>query len=439
MYALKPEKLFFNNRLRGDADAMPRVERILSALGKTMADVVPFDEDDAVEVVRQLQDWPPKDEIPGVPMQHRRSMVFTHLKLDGAAEEDPRVTACPEGVPKGYLLQVLGYIDPTRDFHAYDSDERRNMVCWPTRDFGVMNGCSHGCFYCGDGYAGKFLALGMNIREHIEKVTGPTVEAMPQQRCFRLIGWQADIISMEPEYGAFADFLAKMAQYDDHYLYFHSNSDHVDWVEHVPHRDRLIGVWSLASEEVARRVEPASPSAAARIEAMHKLNQWGVPVRVKFKPVVPLKGWREDYAALIEQVLTRTKPETIGFCCMIWMSLDTLKARFGDLIDPEFMQAAEDASEEMKDQTHAPFPHAARADMYRHLIAEVRKHDPRIPIFLSTETREMWVELEKEVGQKATSFMCGCNPVQVPGPRLHLTDGIRQSTFFIPGTTPAFK
>jgi DNA repair photolyase len=439
MYALKPAKMFFNNRLRGNADAMQRVERILCALGKSMADVVPFDEDDAVSVVRELQDWPPKDEMPGVPMQHRRSMVFTHLKLEGGADDDPRVAACPEGVSRGYLLQVLGYIDPVRDFHAYDSDERRNMVCWPTRDFGIMNGCSHGCYYCGDGMHGKFLALGMNIQEHMEKVVGPTIEATPQQRCFRLIGWQADIISLEPEYGAFADFLAKIAEYEGRYGYFHSNSNNVDWVETVPHRDRLIGVWSLAAEEVARRVEPASPSAAERIEAMHKLNQWGVPLRVKFKPVVPLKGWHEDYAQLIEKVLTLAKPETIGFCCMIWMALETLKARFDGLIDPEYLKAAEDAEEEMKGQTHAPFPHAARADMYRHLIAEVRKHDARIPIFLSTETREMWAELEDEVGQRATSFMCGCNPIQIPCPRMHLTEGIHQSTFFTPGTTPTFK
>jgi DNA repair photolyase len=383
-----------------------------------------------------LQDWPPQQDIPGVPIQHRRPLVFTHLKLEGTADGDPRVATCPDDVPRSYLLHVLGYIPPTQDFHAYDSDETRNMVCWPTRDFGIMNGCSHGCFYCSDGYAGKFLALGMNIQEYMEKIVGPTIEAMPQQRCFRLIGWQADIISLEPEYGAFASFLAKLAQYPDRYGYFHSNSDNVDWVQNVPHRDRLIGVWSLASEQVARLVEPASPSASARIEAMRKLNDWGVPVRVKFKPVVPIVGWRHDYARLIDQLFTRAKPETIGFCCLIWMSLETLKQRFDGLIDPQFMQAAEDAAEEMKDQTHSPFPHAVRADMYRHLIAEVRKHDPRIPIFLSTETREMWVELEKEVGQKATSFLCGCNPVQVPGPRLHLTEGIRRSTFFLPGSSP---
>lgn len=432
MYALQPDSLYMHARVADDPAALLRVERILSALNKTMADVSVFSEAEAVDVARALQAWPPDDDRADCPVQHRRPLVFTHLKLNSPAAEDPLVAACPEDVPRGHLQRVLGYIDPTCDFHAYDSDDTRNMVCWPTRDFGPVTGCSHGCFYCGEGLHGKFLALGMNIEDYMEQVVGPTIEAMPQQRCFRMIGWGADIISLEPEYGVFASYLTKLSQYPERYGYFHSNSDHVDWIADVPHRDRLIGIWSLASENVARLVEPGSPSAAARVEAMRKLTQMGVPYRVKLKPTVPLAGWREDYADLIEQVFTHAAPETIGFCCLIWMALDTLKQRFSGIIDPDFLQAAEDAAPEMNGQTHSPFPHHVRAEIYRHLIAEVRRHNPRIPIFLSTETREMWAELEDEIGQKARSFMCGCNPVQVPGPRMHLTEQIGHSTYFDP-------
>lgn len=431
MYDLKPTHIYLHQDLRTKPQAMARAERMLAAMGKTLADVQPFTEADAYDVVREIQQWPPQDELPGVPVQHRREVVFTDLKLNRDPGEDPIVAACPEGVSSGYLRHVLGYIAPTQDFHAYDSDETRNMVCWPTRDFGVVTGCSHGCFYCGEGLHGKFLGIGLNIEEYMDAVVGPTVEAMPQQRCFRMIGWGADIISLEPEYQCFGPYLTKLAEHD-RYGYFHSNSDNVDWVADVPHRDRLIGVWSLASEGVARQIEPGSPSAAARIEAMRKLNAWDVPVRIKFKPTIPIVGWKEDYAALIEHIFARCKPETIGFCCMIWMELDVLKQRFDGLIDPEFLQAAEDCREQMTGQTHSPFPHHMRAAMYRFLISEVRKHDPRIPIFLSTETREMWAELEDVVGQRATQFMCGCNPVQLPGPRMKTSEKIPASTYFEP-------
>lgn len=431
MYALEPTQILMLDELQDDPDAMARADRMLAAMGRTPEDVRVFSAQEAHDVVRELQQWPP-DAPADVPVEHRRPLVFTKLRHGASAEEDPVIAACPEDVPKGHLLNALGYIDPTRDYHSYDSDTERNMVCWPTRDFGVVSGCSHGCFYCGDGKFGKFLSVGLNIDEYMREVVEPTIAEVPDQTCFRMIGWGADIISLEPEYGCFASYLATLAKHD-RYGYFHSNSDNVGWVADEPNRDRLIGVWSLAPEKVAREIEPGSPSAAARIEAMRTLQDAGVPVRIKLKPAIPVVGWQEEFSALIRDVFAAVKPETIGFCCIIWMEVDALKQRLGgELIDPEFLQAAEDAVEEMKGQTHAPFPHEWRAKLYRFLISEVRRWDADVPIFLSTETREMWRELEDEIGQQARTFMCGCNPVQVPGPRVRSGGAIPASTYFEP-------
>jgi hypothetical protein len=432
MYALKPTCIYMLEALQHDADAPARVRRMTEAMGWSMGDVRIIDEGNLHDVVRELQSWPTGELRSDVPREHQRPLVFTQLACDRKREDDARLADRPEGVSEGVLAEVLGYIDPVRDYHTYESDTERNMVCWPTRDFGVMHGCSHGCFYCGDGKYGKYLAIGANIEEYTQKVIGPTVEAMPQQRCFRMIGWGSDIISLEPEYGVFEAFLTKLAAHD-RYGYFHSNSDHVDWVEHVPHGDRLIGVWSMACDAMAEMIEPGSPSPDARIEAARKCQSWGVPIRYKFKPMVPVRNWRAEYASLIRRILERTKPETIGFCVLIWMPLKRVAEQIGlDLLDPEFVAAAQAEEDSMNGQTHAPFPHHVRAEIYRFLIGEVRKWDADVPIFLSTGTREMWAELEGEVGQKARSFMCGCNPIQVPGPKMKYSEKIKRSTFFAP-------
>ncbi|HJN17163.1 MAG TPA: hypothetical protein QGH10_16780, partial [Armatimonadota bacterium] len=369
------------------------------------------------------------DAAADLPIEHQRPIVLTRLTLGADAADDPVISNAPEDVPRGILGNVLGHIDPTRGYHSYESDTERNMVCWPTRDFGVAAGCSHGCFYCGDGKFGKHVALGMNIDEFMEQVVEPTILETPDQRCFRMMGWGADAISLEPEYGVFRSYLATLAKHD-RYGYFHSNSDNVDWIADEPKRDRLIGVWSLASEGIASQIEPGSPSAAARIEAMRKCSEMGIPIRIKLKPTIPIIGWREDYAALIESVFASVRPETIGFCVMIWMTLETVNARFPGLIDPDFIRAAEESIADMDGETHSPFPHDSRAEIYRFLTSEVRKHDADVPIFLSTETREMWEELADEIGQNARTFMCGCNPVQLPGPRMKTGETIPASTYF---------
>lgn len=432
MYALKPSRIYMLESLRCDSDAMQRVSRIVRSAGWKPKDVRVIDDGNLYDVVRELQSWPSADLVEGVPAEHQRPLVFTRLRCGATREDDPRWTTRPEDVSEGVLAHVLGYLDPVVDFHTYASDAERNMVCWPTRDFGVMHGCPHGCFYCGDGKFGRYLVIGANIEEYAEKIIGPTIDSTPQQRCFRMIGWQADIIALEPEYGVFDVFLAELAR-RDRYGYFHTNSDHVDWIGTLPHRDRLIGVWSMACDATARLIEPGSPSPDARIEAARKCQEWGVPVRFKFKPMVPVRNWKEEYASLIERIFERTRPETIGFCLLIWMPLERVRQWIGlDLLDPAYVAAAEAAEEEMNEQTHAPFPHHVRAEIYRFLIAEVRRWDNRVPIFLSTETREMWAELEDEIGQSAQSFMCGCNPIQLPGPKLQYTEGIRRSTYFPP-------
>ncbi|MCK5803502.1 MAG: hypothetical protein KAI66_11745, partial [Lentisphaeria bacterium] len=99
-----------------------------------------------------------------------------------------------------------------------------------------------------------------------------------------------------------------------------------------------------------------------------------------------------------------------------------------NLLDPEFVEAAREAQEEMKDSRHGPFPHAKREEMYRFLIAEARKHDKKIPLFISTETADMWDSLADVIGQNPRRFLCGCNPVQGPGLR-HIPSTLKESNY----------
>ena len=431
MYELKPTKVYLSGTVKDTPDGMGRVERILGATGWEMSDVVEYGRDQAYDIAREIDAWPGDGVTDDAALQHQRPLVFTTQVIDGNREEDPLVADRPEDVPGNLVDAVLGYTSLTKDFHSPEIDAERNQVCWPTRDFGTMTGCPHGCMYCGSGLRGKCLALGMNVDEYMAKVVGPTIEQRPQQKCFRMIGWGAEQISLEPEYGVFRSYLQKLSEYEDRYGYFHAAGDNVDWVEDEPNRDRLIGVWSMTCEAVARLIEPGSPSAAARIEAGRKCQEWGVPARFKFKPVVPVRDWREEYAQTIELVFQRLRPESIGFCVVGWMNMDVLEQMIPpDLLDPDYVTAARYAAEEMRDVRAGPFPHRVRAEIYRHLIREIRRWDKTIPLYVSTESREMWEDIKDDLGQNPRTFMCGCNPIQAPGPRMMPCDALNRTTYF---------
>jgi DNA repair photolyase len=432
MYPLQPLKLVAWHELKNDPRCMARLERMLDALGRSGDEVVWADPQNLAEVSQELATAFPPAAVPaGVPETFMRPLVFTTGWLeDELPDDDEALLTWPEDTDKGIGKQIMGHVAPIGEYHPYAKDQAENRVCWPTYDFCTMTGCPHGCHYCGHGKGGKFMTLSLNLEDYMDVVVPRSIAMRPWQKCFRLIGWSADQITVEPEYGAFDLFTKKLAEHD-RYGYFHSAGPNVDWVADLERKDRLIAIFSVTGERVAQAFEPGTGDHAhARFDAGRKLNAMGVPVRYKFKPMIPIEGWRDDYARAIEYMMRVSEPESVGFCVIMWMSLEALGQRLDlSLLDPEYVQAAREAAEQMEGSVCAPFPHEVRKEIYQFLSREVRKYDSEVPLYISTESREMWTELAEELGQNPNAFFCGCSSVALPGRKLSLSEGCPHSTF----------
>ena len=432
MYPLTPMRLYMLERVGDDPACVARMERMVEAMGKGRDDVVTITEGNLGDVVAELAElWPPGEVPDGQVRTFMRPIVFTTMDLSYKRPDlSPLLEHCPKDTSVGTLGTLFGHMTTAIDQHPHNLDQRLDCVCWPTYNFGTVTGCPHGCLYCGAGRDGRFLTITLNLEEYMEKVVGPVIEANPWNRVFRMILSGTDLIAFEPEYGLHDLFTRKLARYDERYGHFHTTSSNVDWMADLEHRDRLVGVWSTTCEAVARDVEPGTGHAVDRFDAARKCQDMGIPVRYKFKPIIPVRNWREEYATIVRQALERTRPESIGFCLYIWNSYESLINTFGaDLLDPDCVAAARDAADEMKDKRTGPFPHDTRAEIYRFMIQEVRRHDKDVLLYVSTETREMWDELKDELGQDPCSYICGCSSVAVPGRRLALSPGFRYSTY----------
>ncbi|HOM82548.1 MAG TPA: radical SAM protein [Armatimonadota bacterium] len=432
MYALTPLKVYALDQVRDDSACMTRMERILSALGKTTGDLVWITDESLPDVVEELQNlWPPERVPEGQVRSFMRPIVFTRMDLSSTWPDlTPLLARCPAGTSLGILKKIYGQMTTAIDQHPHHLDQRNNCVCWPTINFGTISGCPHGCQYCGAGRGGKFLTVALNLEEFMEKVVGPVIEENPWNKVFRMILDGADLITFEPEYGLHDLFTRKLAEYEGRYGHFHTVSSNVEWMADLPHRDRLVGVWSTTCEAVARHFEPGTGAAIDRIKAARKVQEMGIPVRYKFKPIIPVRNWREEYAQIIQQMLELTEPESIGFCLYIWNTYDTLIQTLDpDLLDPECVDAARKVQDAMKGVRTGPFPHETRAEIYRHFIREVRRWNKDVLLYVSTETREMWDELKDELGQDPRRYICACGSAAVPGKKLALSRAFRYSTY----------
>ena len=431
MYNLKPVRVYYLDEVESDPRMVARMERMIGAMDLPETGAQKFSSDQVPNVLEDLRTaWQPEMVFSHPAGSWGRPVVFTVQDLDGTKPEyEEIVERLPEGMGLTQVHQVLGHINPTQKYHQRQDDWDKDYVCWPTEDFGTMVGCPHGCQYCGAGKSGLFTAIGLNMEDFMEIVVPRLAAERPWQKCFRMIGWGADHIAWEPEYDVIGRYAAKLAELD-RYGYFHSASANVDWLADVEHRDRLIGIWSASCDSMARKIEPGSGPAIERIEAGAKCEAMGIPVRYKLKPMLPMSDWREGYAELLEQMCKQTNPESIGFCVVMWNSMKSLDAKIDlDLLDQDFVQRAWDAADEMEGVITGPFPHDVRAEIYRYLAEQVRRWDKDVPLYISTESREMWDEVGEDLGQKPESFFCGCSPIGLPGRKLAVSKDCPHSTY----------
>ncbi|NOZ20472.1 MAG: hypothetical protein GXP25_05215, partial [Planctomycetes bacterium] len=203
-----------------------------------------------------------------------------------------------------------------------------------------------------------------------------------------------------------------------------------EWIADLPHRDRIVGVWSVTCDAVARHIEPGAGAFTDRFDAAGYLEKLGLATRLKFKPIIPVKNWRQEFGTAIDELFKRCRPESIGLAVYMWNTVETLKNSIDpSLLDPDFLKAAEDAADEMKDVRTGPYPQHVREEIYRFFVEEIRKRDKDILLYLSTESREIWDVLEGEIGQSKKAFVCGCGAMAVPGRKLALAPEMKYTTY----------
>ena len=409
MYPLSPPAIYVFEAALEDARSAARVRTMLAALGRDLSSAARVTEADIPDMIRR-HGWENARLRQGMLGEHTQpALVFTVHRGNDAPEIEPVVENCPPGTSSGLVGNLLGHGG------SMLAGDRSNMglVCRPRVQFDTIYGCPHGCKYCS---GGKVAIVFANVEEFVEREVIPLSVANPWQKVFMFNSCLSDTPCFEPEYGLsklLMDYYASTR--DQHYL-IHTKSANVDFLCGLDHRGHTIVLWSLTSDTASRVVEPGTASAEERIEAARKCQEAGYPIRFKLKPIVPVRGWRDEYRRVIEMLFARTQPDNVGMFTIAWMSAEELKSCIDpSLLDPAYARALDESAEAMKGVTAGPFPNWVRAEIYGFLLAEIRKHDKDVPVFLCTEAPEMWREFAPRLGVDPSNYVCGCGPQSAPG------------------------
>ncbi len=413
MYRVRPPAVYIHQRVLDNPKALSRTQRMIDAMDlQTNPEVVDDARLNQISIERgwlqRVRDrWRTGQwKLTGDPV-----IVFNCFTFEPQDKIRERVERYP-----GLAIWLLHGGSPWtfRSGRKYYAD--RGTVCQDAWELHSAYGCLHRCDYC-------HIGEGFNIMVNLEDLVARLPALMDQNPWLQLYKYDnmTDTIALEPEYGASEIMVDFFSRRENEWLMLYTKSNNVDHLLDLDPRGHTIVSFTISCPTVARQIEKATPTTAERIEAAAKVQAAGYIPRVRFSPIVPIKGWREENAAMVRDLLTAVEPDIITMDLLGWMNPSAVEEIIEpDMLDPRFLDGMRRLfADGPPGPAYFPtskhvFPHDLRLEVYRFMIAEIRKWSKRVVISLCNETVQMWDELGPTLGMRPDNYVCGCGPTSVP-------------------------
>lgn len=279
----------------------------------------------------------------------------------------------------------------------------------------ASNGCYYKCDWCylKLTYRAAFPYISVYVQyEKIKEQILKLIRSVSIPVMFNA-GELADSLSMEHLTGAMRDFIPWFAGVGNGYLFLLTKSDNVDEILELPHNRHSVITWSMNNEVVSRKFEIGAPSFHRRLEAAHKVQRAGYPLRIRIDPIVPFPGWKETYRDTMKIIFERVAPERITLGTLrfeeqfykIRNSIFSTGPEIPKLMErmkPMFEPKIFGESKRPKIGKYS-FTEDERIMIFNSVIQEIRKYS-NCPIALCKESNTVW----KALGMDSSQCQCVC-------------------------------
>ena len=318
----------------------------------------------------------------------------THMQLGGLL---PKGDAARREAGRRTL--VLGTLaTPLRQ------SRERNIVCPNYLHFSPTAFCHYSCTYCYlAGSCSTLVAPVVKIFLNLEDVLAAIARraARLDQPTSFYVGKLQDALSLDPLTGFSRVLVPFFAEQPLARLVMLTKSDAVRNLLDLDHRGHTGVSWSVNPGAVCREFERGAPPFAQRLDAARRCQEAGYPIRFLIMPILPIEDWPKHYAELVEAIFAAARPEriTLGGICSYGTALRLTTAALGaDNVISRLV------SRQPSPDDRRRFPRELRSELYRHIIGEIRRRAPQLPIALCLEQAGLW----QACGLDPAAPRCNC-------------------------------
>ena len=347
----KPQKIY----IESGAAALPLTEKILSRL-------------------------------PGIP--HEEVSDIRGLLHDFRKRRDP--------IGEGKRALFLAY-DKGRSFKPFPEAEQYLSCDYFTLH--VAEGCDLECSYCilQSYLTNPLLTVFVNVAEMLANLQ--TVLDQNPHRFFRIgTGQLADSLSLDHITGFSEILVPFFARQKNALLELKTKSTNIDRLTALRPEGKALVSWSLNAKKITREEEHKCASIEERIAAARKITSFeGWRAGFHLDPVIDFPGWEAAYAEVLEELLNSVPEEKIA-----WISIGCLRMMpdLKPIMENRFPKSGLPEAEWIKGMDgKLRYFKPRRIEIYKKIVALIRERAPRVPLYLSMESPEVW---ERVFGVPAT-------------------------------------
>ncbi len=341
--------------------------------------------------------------------------------VSGTERVHADVAAAPDPIARG--KQIL-FLTRNRGAFVRDCPGTRHYTCCGYRILHVGTYCSMDCAYC-------ILQAYFNppvlqyFLNHAD-MWADLERLMAEPGIHRIgTGEFTDSLIWEPWTGLCSRLVGRFADQDRAVLELKTKTTRIAGLQGLRHNRKTILSWSLNTPTVIREQERGTTSLARRLDAAAECAAAGYPLAFHFDPIVVYHDSGAEYAEVVDRLFRRIDPRQI-----VWISLGTLRfmpglkpiveRRFPDskIVYGEFVTGLD-----RKVRYFKPL----RMQAYREVAAAIRRHAPRVCVYLCMEDDEVWRDalgfVPAERGglgrmlDEAAVRHCGLDPVGLTSPQ----------------------
>ena len=254
---------------------------------------------------------------------------------------------------------------------------------------GCVWNCHLDCTYCilQDYLTDPALIIATNIEDYLGEIGG-TLHALPNQ-AFRIgTGELADSLALDAITHYTKRIVPFFARLPNGVLELKTKSVEIANLEGLNHGGHTVVSWSLNSKKIRDSEEKLSATIDDRLAAAAQCAKWGYRLGFHFDPLVYYPGWEDGYREVVGELFDRINPENIA-----WISLGALRftPRLGEIIRRRRPESILPYGEFVPGH-HGKLRYfrPLREEMYRKMLAWIRKEAPAVFVYLCMESRLVW-------------------------------------------------